>query len=141
MLDNNIKFCREELEMTQDELGFIFGVSRKTVAGWENNHDTMPLPKLVKFSNLYQYSLDYITGLSRSNDNFKKVDKLDKKKIGLNLKELRMKLGLTQQQIADECMITQATYSGYETGKFLITSLALYTICYNHKLSIYSIIK
>lgn len=52
-----------------------------------------------------------------------------------------MKLGLTQQQIADECMITQATYSGYETGKFLITSLALYTICYNHKLSIYSIIK
>lgn len=50
MLDNNIKFCREELEMTQDELGFIFGVSRKTVAGWENNHDTMPLPKLVKFS-------------------------------------------------------------------------------------------
>ena len=141
MLDNNIKFCREELEMTQDELGFVFGVSRKTVAGWENNHDTMPLPKLVKFSSLYQYSLDYITGLSRSNDNYKKVDKLDKKKIGSNLKELRMKLGLTQQQMADECMITQATYSGYETGKFLITSLTLYTICYNHKQSIYSIIK
>lgn len=141
MLDNNIKYCREELEMTQDELGFVFGVSRKTVAGWENNHDTMPLPKLVKFSNLYKYSLDYITGLSRSNNNYKEVGKLDKKKIGENLKEIRNKLGLTQQQIADECMITQATYSGYETGKFLITSLTLYTICYNHKLSIYSIIK
>lgn len=141
MLNNNIKYCREELEMTQDELGFVFGVSRKTVAGWENNHDTMPLSKLVKFSNLYKYSLDYITGLSRSNNNYKEVKKLDKKNIGLNLKELRKKLGLTQQQVADECMITQATYSGYETGKFLITSLVLYTICYNHKISIYDIIK
>lgn len=141
MLNNNIKYCREELEMTQDELGFVFGVSRKTVAGWENNHDTMPLSKLVKFSNLYKYSLDYITGLSRSNNNYKEVKKLDKKNIGLNLRELRKKLGLTQQQIADECMITQATYSGYETGKFLITSLVLYTICYNHKISIYDIIK
>ena len=48
---------------------------------------------------------------------------------------------LTQQQIADECMITQATYSGYETGKYLITTLTLYTICFNHKLSLYDIIK
>lgn len=141
MLDNNLKYCREELEMTQDELGYVFGVSRKTVAGWENNHDTMPLPKLVKFSNLYKYSLDYVTGLIRSNNNYKEVGKLNKKAIGLNLKNVRTKLGLTQKQIADECMITQATYSGYETGKYLVTSLTLYTICLNHKLSIYEIIK
>lgn len=141
MLNNNLKYCREELEMTQDELGFVFGVSRKTVAGWENNHDTMPLTKLVKFSNLYKYSLDYIVGLTRKNNNFKEVKKMNKKNIGSNLKVIRIKLGLTQQQIADECMITQATYSGYETGKYLITSLTLYTICLNHKLSIYEIIK
>lgn len=141
MLNNNLKYCREELEMTQDELGYVFGVSRKTVAGWENNHDTMPLPKLVRFSNLYKYSLDYITGLSRSNNNYKEVGKLNKKAVGANLKSIRIKLGLTQQQIADECMITQATYSGYETGKYLVTSLTLYTICLNHKLSIYEIIK
>lgn len=141
MLNNNLKYCREELEMTQDELGYVFGVSRKTVAGWENNHDTMPLPKLVKFSNLYKYSLDYVTGLIRSNNNYKEVGKLNKKTVGSNLKNIRIKLGLTQQQIADECMITQATYSGYETGKYLVTSLTLYTICLNHKLSIYEIIK
>ena len=35
MMNNNIKFCREELEMTQKELGNVFGVSFKTVAGWE----------------------------------------------------------------------------------------------------------
>lgn len=126
--------------MTQQELGYVFGVSSSTVAGWENAHDNMPLPKLVKFSNLYKYSLDYVTGLSRIN-NYVKLDKLDKKKIGDNLKSIRSKLGLTQQQIADECMISQTTYSNYENGLYLITSLALYTICLNHKLSMDKILK
>lgn len=139
MINNNIKYCREELEMTQDELGLVFGVTGNTVSGWENNNDTMPLPKMIKFSNLYHYSLDFITGLSRKN-NYIKLDKIDKVRIGKKLKEIRKKLGLTQQQIADECMITQQSYSLYENGKTLITSLVLYTICYNHKLSFYDIL-
>lgn len=140
LINNNLKNCREELEITQEELGKALGVSRKTVTGWENNYDTMPLSKMVQFSNLYKYSLDYITGLSSKNE-YQKIDKLDKKKIGNNLKLLRIKLNLTQQQIADECMISQTTYSNYETGQYLITTLTLYTICYNHKLSFYQIIK
>lgn len=139
MMQNNIKYCREELEMTQQELGYVFGVSGSTVAGWENNHDTMPLTKLVRFSNMYKYSLDYIVGLSRTN-NYKKV-KLDKKKIASNLKDIRTKLNLTQQQIADECMISQTAYSNYETGLYLINTLTLYTICLKHKLSFYDIVK
>ena len=139
MMQNNIKYCREELEMTQQELGYVFGVSGSTVAGWENNHDTMPLTKLVKFSNMYKYSLDYIVGLSRIN-NYKEV-KIDKKKIASNLKNIRTKLNLTQQQIADECMISQTAYSNYETGLYLINTLTLYTICLKHKLSFYDIIK
>ena len=126
--------------MTQQELGFVFGVSSSTVAGWENDHDSMPLSKLIKFSNLYKYSIDYVIGLRRKNDNYKEICKLSKKQVGLNLKAIRNKLGITQQQIADECMITQPTYSGYESGKYLITTLTLYTICLNHNLSIYDII-
>ena len=140
MLNNNLKYCREELEMTQEELGYVFGVSRKTVTGWETNQDTMPLPKLVKFSNLYKYSLDFILGLSRSN-NYIEIKKLNKETIGTNLKRIRVKLNLTQQQIADECAISQTTYSNYETGLYLINTLTLYTICLKHKLSFYDIIK
>ena len=139
MIDNNLKYCREELEMTQQELGYIFGVSGSTVAGWENDHDTMPLTKLVRFSNMYKYSLDFIVGLSRTN-NYKEVT-IDKKKIGSNLKIIRDKLKLSQQQIADECMISQTTYSNYETGLYLINTLTLYTICLKHNLSFYDIIK
>lgn len=140
MINNNIKYIREKLEMTQEELGLVFGVTGATVSGWENNNDTMPLPKMVKLANMYHYSLDYITGLSRKND-YSLIKKLDKKEVGNKLKVIRQKLGLTQKQIADECMITQQSYSLYENGKTLVTSLVLYTICYNHKLSIDKILK
>ena len=140
ILTNNIKYCREELEMTQEELGYVFGVKGTTVSGWENNNDTMTLPKMVKFANMYHYSLDYITGLSRKNE-YTPIKKLDKKEIGTKLKDIREKLGLTQKQIANECMITQQSYSLYENGKTLVTPLVLYTICYNHKLSIDNILK
>lgn len=140
LINNNLKSCREELEITQEELGKVLGVSRKTVTGWENNYDSMPLTKLVKFSNLYKYSIDYILGLSNKND-FQKIDKIDKKNIGKNLKILRTNLKMTQQQLSDECMISQTTYSNYETGQYLITTLTLYTICYKHNISIYQILK
>ena len=100
----------------------------------------MPLTKLVKFSNLYKYSIDYVLGLSNEN-NFQKIDKIDKKNIGKNLKILRTNLKMTQQQLSDECMISQTTYSNYETGQYLITTLTLYTICYKHNISIYQILK
>ena len=140
MLDNNIKYCREELEMTQSELGYIFGVSYKTVAGWEDNHDTMPLIKMVKFANMYHYSIDFISGLSRTN-NYSYIDKVDKKKIGMNLKKIRKQLKLSQQEISDECSISQTTYSNYETGLYLITSMSLYIICKKHDLSMDDILK
>lgn len=139
MIHNNLKYIREELEMTQQELGYVFGVSGSTVAGWENDHDTMPLAKLVRLSNMYKYSLDFIVGLSRTN-NYKEV-KLNKKKIGANLKLIRTNLKLSQQQLADECMISQTAYSNYETGLYLINTLTLYTICIKHNLSIYDILK
>ena len=140
LIMNNLKYCREELEMTQEELGNVLGVSRKTVTGWENNHDTMPLPKLIRFCNLYKFSANYVTGLSKTN-NYIELEKANKTKIGNRLKTIRTKLNITQQDIADECMISQATYSGYENGKFLITTMTLFTICYNHKISMDEILK
>lgn len=140
MINNNLKFCRESLEMTQKELGYVFGVAESTVSGWENNNDIMPLTKLVKFCDLYGFSLDYVTGLTRSNYSYSKINKLDRNKIGNNLKKIRNDLNLTQSKIAKECMISQTTYSNYELGIRLITTLTLYTLCKNHNLSMDEVI-
>ena len=53
MIDNNLKYAREELEMTQEELGFVFGVSRKTISGWETGKDTIPIERLIKGKTYY----------------------------------------------------------------------------------------
>lgn len=141
MLDNNLKYAREDLEMTQEELGYVFGVKKATISNWENGYDIIPLNKLIKFCNLYDYSLDFIVGFTRENKIYTKLDKVDKVKIGKKLKDLRKNLGLTQQQIADECSISRATYCHYELGMNLVSTLTLYTICKNHKISIDSFLR
>lgn len=141
MLNNNLKYAREELEMTQEELGYVFGVKKATISNWENDYDIIPLNKLIKFCNLYNYSLDFIVGFIRENKSYPKLEKTDKVIIGRKLKDLRNKLGLTQQQIADECSISRATYCHYELGMNLVSTLTLYTICKNHKISMDSFLR
>lgn len=135
MLDNNLKYCREELEMTQSELGYIYGVSKGTVANWENGYSVIPLNKLIKFSNYSNYSLDFICGFTRTNNELPKIKKVDKHSIGSKLKELRKSLNLTQQQFSDNCHIPQSTYSHYEIGYKLITTLNIYSICKTYNVS------
>lgn len=134
MYNNNIKFCREELEMTQSELGYVFGVSKQTISGWETANDTIPFNKLVKFSNMYDYSLDYISGFTRNNTKYKKTE-CNKVEIGKRLKLLRNELNLSQQELADDCNISQTTYSDYETGNYLINTITIYTICKKYNVS------
>ena len=121
--------------MTQIELGFIFGVSGKTVSGWETATDPIPFNKLIKFSNLYHYSLDFIIGLTRHNINYNVQIKPDKVKIGNQLKKLRNSLNLSQQKFAEKCGLSQTTYSHYETGLNLITTTAIFSICKTYNIS------
>ena len=93
MITINLKSCREEMEMTQTELGYIFGVSKATVANWENGYGVIPLKKLIKFSNYSNYSLNYICGLTRINHIYNNKEKANKEKIGKRLKEFRKHLG------------------------------------------------
>ena len=105
-----------------------------TISNWENGYDIITLTKLIKFCNLYNYSLDFVCGLTRKNINYNKI-KTDKETLGRKLKELRISLKLSQQQIADECSITRSCYSHYEIGRNLVSTLTLYTICKTHNVS------
>ena len=132
---NNIKDCREDLEMTQEELGFVFGVSRKTISGWENSNNPIPFTKLIKLCNLYGYSMDYVIGFLRRNINYNKKIKTNKEFIGKRLKEIRKDLNLSQFEFANKCGISQTTYSHYETGLNLINTMNAYAICKTYNIS------
>ena len=136
MIENNLKFIREDMEMTQKELGYVFGVHETTVSGWETGKDIIPLPKLIKFSNLSKHSIDYILKLKKYNTEYLEIKKADKILVGKNLKKIRKELKLTQQELADVCSISQTTYSNYELGNYLINTFCIYTIAKEYKQSI-----
>ena len=109
-------------------------VSQSTVAGWENAIDVIPFNKLIRFCNLYNYSLDFICGFTRKNIEYGSF-KTDKVKIGKKLKELRNKLKLSQQQVADDCGFFKSTYGNYEVGRYLINTMNIYSICKTYNIS------
>ena len=89
VINNNLRYCREELEMTQEKLGIVLGASKQTISNWEMGYIFIPLSKLVRFCNLYNYSLDFVVGFTKKNIKYDKDIKLNQKLIGNNLKTLR----------------------------------------------------
>lgn len=126
---------REEDELTQKELSNIFKVDRSIIAKWELGLTTIPLKQLNKYSNYFNVSIDYLTGLS--NKKRKKIINtgLDKKIIGRNIKIVRLDNNLTLRSLAKELNTTSSTISAYETGKTLILTAFAYQICKKYKVS------
>ncbi len=56
------KSLREKQHMTQEQLGNILGVSKYTVASYENGHREPPFDILLKLSAYFQVSVDYLIG-------------------------------------------------------------------------------
>lgn len=135
MIENNLRYCREELKMTQRELGIVLGVSPQTISNWETGYDPITLHRLVRFCNLYNYSLDFVCGITRKNIKYDKIAVLDAKAIGKKLKKLRKILKITQDKFVNKCGIHRTTYNHYETGYSIIKTMAAYSICKTYKVS------
>ena len=88
MIVKRLKDTREDLDLTQKQVGKVLKVSNSTVSGWETGKDTIPLRKLINYCNTYEFSLDYIFGLTRKN-NFYTPIKINLNNIGNNIKNIR----------------------------------------------------
>lgn len=67
-----IKQTRIEANMTQEEYGLKFGVTRQTVSSWENARSLPDLQMLIDICNTYHVSLDKLL-----NEDKEFVDKID----------------------------------------------------------------
>ena len=131
---DRLKEIREERNLTQKDIAKTLEVDRSTYAGWETGKDTIPLRRLNKLSDYYKISIDYMTGLSNVTSSYSVID-LDAKVIGQNLKEFRKERNLVKKDIFLFLNTTSSTYSAYETGKVLIKTDFLYSICKNYNAS------
>lgn len=121
MMYDIMKKTRENKELTQKDISNILGISRSTYAGWENGIDNIPLHRLNELCNYFDISLDYMCRLS-NNKQYKDIKKrkINKKYLGKNLKETRLKHSHTQLVTSRIIHTNQSNYSRYEHGKNII---------------------
>lgn len=128
MIIKNLRESRELIDKKQKDIAELMKVNFTTVSGWETGKDTIPLKRLIEYANYFNYSLDYLFGLTRTNDtNYLPLTiKLDL--IAKNLKLLRKKHNLTQADVAKKINTTQASYAHYENAINLIPTTFLYNL-------------
>ena len=96
MIVKNFKESRELLDLKQKDIAEELKVNFTTVSGWETGKDTIPLERLVSYANRYNYSLDYLFGITRDNIEQYEPLVLDLEIIAKNLRTIRKKNNLTQ---------------------------------------------
>lgn len=128
MNTDKIKYLRDELEITQEEISSVLGCTRTAYSLWEINKNTIPLYYLNKISNVYNINIDYLVDLSNKKYvNFKKVE-IDKVKLGKRLREARKSINYTQEKLASKLNTTHSVISSYESGKSTVSTLFIIEI-------------
>ena len=134
MFENRLKFIRERNGISQKELSQFLGINKSTYSNYESERYIIPLKYLMLFSDYLNISIDYLFGLNNNiKRKLKKCD--DLKLIGLRLKELRKDLNISQELLARRTENKRSNISGYEIGKYLISTKELYTICKKYNIS------
>ena len=132
---SKIKDIREDNDINQETMATILGVNRSTYSLWELGINIIPLKNLCDFADYFNLSIDYVLGLTNSkNDNL--IKGLDIKTLGLNMKTLRIKNNLSQENIAHILGVTQACITRYEKGIIYISTPNLYEFAKYFKVSI-----
>ena len=63
MNTEKIKYIRDELEITQNDISKKLGCTRSAYSLWKINKNTIPLYYLNKLSNILNVNIDYLVNL------------------------------------------------------------------------------
>lgn len=126
---------REDSSLKQKDIAKLLNITQQTYSLWENGTKIIPLKHLNSLCNYYNVSMDYVLGLSnvRQYDIINSV--IDKKIIGIKLKEFRKEKNITQEELANILNTTHSTISAYESGKTTILTAFAYEICKRYNIS------
>lgn len=129
-----LKDIRENADISQKEMASILKVKRSTYSLWELGINIIPLSYIVYFADYFNYAIDYCLGLTNIKNSPNKKG-LDLIVLGNNMKEIRLKNNLSQENIADSLKVTQACIVRYEKGLVCISTSNLYKFCKEFKVS------
>lgn len=119
---------RSNKEKRQGDIAEILGVKRNTYSKWENEINDMPVDKANILANYYQVSFDYMLGLTRNTMNISEDLTVNWKLFTERLVKLRKDSKLSQEQISEKLGFAQQTYSHFEVGDRIPTTLKVLII-------------
>ena len=115
---------REDFNLKQKDIAKLLNITQQTYSLWENGSKIIPLKHLNSLCNYYNV---------RQYDIVNRV--IDKKIIGIKLKEFRKEKNLTHEELANILNTTHSTISAYESGKTTILTAFAYEICKRYNIS------
>lgn len=98
---NRIKLLREELNMTQQELADKLDGAKSTVAMYEKGDRKPSMEVLLKLSEIFDCSIDYILGKSDIRSPELQEDPLGLAKIGFSMKDYNPPTDKQREQLAE----------------------------------------
>ena len=133
---NRLKDIREDNDINQEQMAKILNVKRSTYSLWELGINIIPLKNLCDFADYFDFSIDYILGITNDRKNINLIKGLDLVELGNNIKYLRTKKELSQENIADMIGVSQACITRYEKGLICISTSNLYKLSKEFKVSL-----
>lgn len=126
MIDfRKLRDIREDNDLNQEEMANILHVKRGRYSLWELGINIIPLKNLCDYADYFNYSIDYVLGLTPSKES-PKVLGIDFQILGKNMQEIRLKHNLSQKRVANILGVTQACITRYEKGLIAISTSNLY---------------
>ena len=131
-----LKNLREDNDISQEKMSTILKVNRSTYSLWELGINIIPIKNLIDFCDYFNVNIDYV--LSLTNKKTTKFSKpgLDIKKLGENMKNIRIKNNLSQDYVATILNVTQPAIARYEKGLVFISLTNLYKFSKEFNISI-----
>ena len=126
---------RQENNLRQQDIADILSEKRNTYSKWENCINDMPLIVSNKLVNFYHTSYDYILGLTNTKEYINKNLNIDLDLVGKRLRLIRKENKLSQSILSKKLGFPQTTYSQYETGKSIPTTLKLLIMAQYYNIS------
>ncbi|MFI3176163.1 MAG: helix-turn-helix transcriptional regulator [Eubacteriales bacterium] len=63
-MEKRLRELRKSRRVTQDMLGYEIGMSQQNISRYEKSIETIPVDMLIKFSDYYKVTTDYLLGIS-----------------------------------------------------------------------------
>ena len=131
-----LKDIREDNDINQEQMSKILGVPRSTYSMWEIGVSIITLQHLCDFADYFNVCLDYVLGLTNNKNSKNLIKGLNLQILGDNIKNIRKRNNLSQENIAEILGVTQSCIVKYEKGKIFISTENIYKLAKEFKISI-----